>query len=269
MSSEILKKYKIKAKKALGQNFLVNENTVDKIADTIEVSWQNIVEVWPWYGALTEKLLDRTPKSLSLVELDKDMIVILEDRIKNGDLLIKWVDFSINNKNILKFEPEFKNYYVIANIPYYITSPILRHFLYGVENKPEAMLILMQEEVGDKILWKKKEKSSVLSLFIEKKSDVTKIIDVPKTDFVPVPKIDSSVLLFKYNDKYPEVDDKEFFRIIKIWFSAARKKLIKNFVNSWYKKEDILIIFDELEIDEKIRWEDLNLKTWIEIIKRM
>ena len=130
MTLEILKKYHIKAKKSLGQNFLVNEQIVDWISNVIEVKDKNIIEVWPWYGALTEKLIIKKPKSLNLVELDRDMIEVLNKRIDSWDFDLDWIDFKINNLDVLKYIPENKDYSVIANIPYYITSPILRHFLY-------------------------------------------------------------------------------------------------------------------------------------------
>ncbi|MDP2395803.1 MAG: rRNA adenine N-6-methyltransferase family protein [bacterium] len=120
---------------------------------------------------MTEKLIARKPKSLNLVELDKDMIEILEKRIKNNDFDLSGIDFHINNIDVLKYEPTdvdicrdapcgcpenttgypqgapLHKYSVIANIPYYITSPILRHFLYDVKTKPENMVILMQKDV--------------------------------------------------------------------------------------------------------------------------
>jgi 16S rRNA (adenine1518-N6/adenine1519-N6)-dimethyltransferase len=97
---------------------------------------------------LTSLILEKNPKSLTLVELDKDMIEILNDRIKNDDLDIKNISkFEIVNQDVLKVEPELSDYKVIANIPYYITSPILFKFLYKVENKPREMIILMQKEV--------------------------------------------------------------------------------------------------------------------------
>ena len=169
MTLEILKKYKIKAKKLLWQNFLVNDYIVENIAKQINIKWKNIVEIWPGYWVLTKKLLENNPKSLILVELDKDMIEIIEDRIKNKDINPTWINFKIKNIDILKFESQLKNYSVIANIPYYITSPILRHFLYNVKNVPKNMVILMQKDVWDKILGWKKSKSSVLSLFLAKK----------------------------------------------------------------------------------------------------
>jgi len=269
MSLEILKKYKIKAKKWLWQNFLVNDAAVDEIANTIDVNWRNIIEVWPGYWALTEKLVEQKPKSLNLVELDQDMIDILEDRIKEKDFDLENIDFNINKKDILKYEPEYKKHSVIANIPYYITSPILRHFLYNVDNKPEEMVILMQKEVADKIMLNYKNKSSVLSLFIEKKSDVSYVLDVPKKFFVPAPKIDSAVLLFNYNNKFKEIDDEKFLKIIKIWFAASRKMLIKNFTNAWFEKEYIINIFTDLWIDDKVRWEDLDIREWCELVRKI
>jgi hypothetical protein len=95
---------------------------------------------------LTERILEKRPKNLTLVELDREMIEILDKRKENGDF--QNIDkLFIKNIDVLKFFPDFEEYFVIANIPYYITSPILRHFLFDVENKPEKMLILMQKDV--------------------------------------------------------------------------------------------------------------------------
>lgn len=277
MSLEILKKYNIRAKKSLGQNFLVNEDIVIEIANLVEIKWKNIVEVWPWYWALTEKLLEKKPKSLNLVELDRDMIEILEDRIGRGDLDIFWIDFKINNIDVLKYEPSASlslieqsyKYNLIANIPYYITSPILRHFLYDIDKIPENMLILMQKDVWDKILWLNKDKSSVISLIVSKKSYVSERIFVWKENFIPVPKVESSVLLFETHDLYDYINDDKFLEIIKKWFLAPRKKLIKNFENSWLKKDEILIIFSELWIDPWVRWEDLWIEKWCELVLKL
>lgn len=293
MVFEILKKYWIKAKKSLGQNFLVDENILDTIASTLDIDWKNILEIGPWYGELTEKLLISKPKSLHLVELDKEMIEIIWKRTENWELYIKWIDFQIFNKDILKFELEFnnENYYVIANIPYYITSPILQKFLYKIDNKPEKMLILMQKDVGDKILdWqeigphltspfgrgkeqilnkKNKNKSSVLSLIVAKKSYVKEIIRVPAKSFIPAPKVESSVLLFETHDNYKEVDDLKFLEFIKIWFAEPRKKLINNLSKWWYEKITLLAIFNDLWFKEDIRWEDLSIDEWIELFKKI
>lgn len=268
MSQEIFKKYKIKAKKSLGQNFLVNDEIVEEIAGTIEVLWENIIEVWPGYGALTEKLLAKKPKKLDLVELDLDMIEILNDRISQWDLDTQETDFEIHKIDILKYTAGSDPYSVIANIPYYITSPILRHFLYKQENKPKSMVILMQMDVGEKILWwRTGERSSVLSLMVEKKANPYHALFVGKENFVPAPRVESSVILFESHDLYGDIDDDRFLKVIKIGFAAARKKLVKNFINAGHDKETILELFEKIRIHPNARGEDLNIKKWCEIAK--
>jgi len=276
MSREILEKYKIRAKKKLWQNFLVSKKKVEEIATIIPVEWKNIIEVWPWYWALTEQILKRNPKSLDLVELDIDMITILKDRIEQGDLVLWKTEFRINRKDILKYIPEpiseqkweYK-YDVIANIPYYITSPILRHFLYGLENKPENMVILMQEDVWEKILKTNRNKTSVLSLLVDKKSEVTGQIFVSRDNFIPAPRVESSVLLFESHDLYNDIPDEKFLKIIKVWFAAARKKLTKNLEKGWFDKNKVLEIIKTMWFDDNARAEDLNIKQWCELVSRI
>ncbi len=277
MSREILEKYKIKAKKKLGQNFLVSKKVVTEISEVIEVENKNIIEVGPGYWALTEKLLERNPKSLHLVELDPDMIAILEDRIDNWDLIIWETDFKINRKDILKYVPspslslegeEYK-YDVIANIPYYITSPILRHFLYDLDNKPDNMVILMQQDVWEKILKSNRNKTSVLSLLVDKKASVTGQIFVSKDNFVPAPKVESSVLLFESHDLYDDIADEKFLKIIKTWFAAARKKLSKNLEKWGFDKKQVIKILESMWYNDNSRWEDLNIKDWCELVSKL
>lgn len=265
MTLEILKKYHIKAKKSLWQNFLVNQQIVDWISNIIEVKDKNIIEVWPWYWALTEKLIGKKPKSLNLVELDRDMIDILNKRIDFWDFDLEWIDFKINNLDVLKYIPENKDYSVIANIPYYITSPILRHFLYDVDYKPESMVILMQKDVWDKILWKWKEKTSVLSLFVSKKCFVSDEIFVWRQNFIPAPKVESSVLLFKSHELYKDIDDSKFLEFIKKAFREPRKKLSKNLSNSGYDKDLIIQVFSKYSIEDNTRWEDLDISIWCQL----
>lgn len=181
----------IKAKKSLGQNFLIDEEALRDIAHSIELAGRHVIEVGPGYGALTEYILSHHPLTLDLVELDPDMIEILDERYMGDEVapviqgeennLVKTTPIAIHHEDILQFTPPYDDYSVIANIPYYITSPILFHFLYpeapfvkggrgdliSEQNPPprtsapplqrrltppEAMVIMMQEEVGEKIL---------------------------------------------------------------------------------------------------------------------
>jgi len=267
----LLKKYNIKAKKSLWQNFLVNDEILEKIASFFDLKDKNIIEVWPWFWALTEKILEKNPKNLVLVELDLDMINILNDRIKNNDLKIKNTNFKIENIDVLKYEVNFQNYYVIANIPYYITSPILTHFLYKQKNIPEKMLILMQKDVADKIeIWQKnekKQKSSVLSLLVAKKAYAKQIIFVWRNNFIPAPKVESSVVFFEKHNLYDDLDDEKFLDIIKKWFLSPRKKLVNNLSNFWFEKEKISQILEKIWLNKNVRPEDLNIEKWVEFIK--
>lgn len=269
MTLQIIKKYKIKAKKSLWQNFLINDNILDNIAEILEIENKNIIEVWPGYWALTEKILEKNPEKLILIELDSEMIEILQKRRENNDFKNSQKIF-IKNIDVLKYFPEDDKYFLIANIPYYITSPILRHFLYEVENIPEKMLILMQKEVGDKIIlgqaWKK-IKTSVLSLFVAKKCKVSEVIFVWKENFSPVPKVESSVLLFEKHNDFSDLDDEVFFDFIKKAFVEPRKKLINNLVKAWFEKEFLKKFFLEKNIDENIRPEDLDIVSWCSFIQ--
>jgi 16S rRNA (adenine1518-N6/adenine1519-N6)-dimethyltransferase len=136
---------RIRAKKSLGQNFLIDEEALADIASSVVVDNKHIIEVGPGYGALTDYLIASNPVSLTLVELDTDMIRILEEKYHSPIMIL--------HEDVLQFTPRVEQYSVIANIPYYITSPILFHFLYASEfTSPEEMVIMMQEEVGEKIL---------------------------------------------------------------------------------------------------------------------
>nr|MDD3720334.1 16S rRNA (adenine(1518)-N(6)/adenine(1519)-N(6))-dimethyltransferase RsmA [Candidatus Gracilibacteria bacterium] len=278
MNLEFFKEYGIFAKKSLGQNFLIDDNVLNTIASSLNISGNNILEIGPGYGALTEKILLQHPKSLHLVELDKDMIEIINKRLEKGELKIDGIDFQIFNEDILKFKERFNNYLVIANIPYYITSPILYKFLYEIGNKPDNMLILMQKDVGDKILAgqstaldkkNNKQKSSVLSLFISKKAFVKEIIRVPAKSFIPAPKVESSVLLFELHNNYRDINDDKFIEFIKIGFKEPRKKLVNNLVKGGYEKEKILKIFNELGFREDVRGEDLSIDNWIKLLLKV
>ena len=143
----------IKAKKSLGQNFLHDEQTLERISSYFPLKRKDIIEVGPGYGALTEKLMTQNPASLTLIELDSDMVKILSERKEKGGFS-SHIPLQILHQDVLCFYPEEKDYFLIANIPYYITSPIIKHFLYEVENTPEKMLLLMQKEVAEKILGK-------------------------------------------------------------------------------------------------------------------
>lgn len=268
---------KIKAKKSLGQNFLIDTNTLETIAGFFDVTWKSIVEVWPGYGALTDYLLHKNPKDLSLVELDTDMVEILRKRQDANELLLGDTNFQLFHQDVLRFEPSFSDneYVVIANIPYYITSPILRRFLYEVKNKPSKMLILMQKEVGEKILEGQLGnrrgiiKTSVLSLIVAKKAKVEKVIDVPAHFFRPAPKVDSMVIAFYRDEIKDDIQDDIFLEFIKKAFAEPRKKLSSNLKKAWYDIHIITSFFEKNNLSENVRPEDLTIAQYRAIISEL
>jgi 16S rRNA (adenine1518-N6/adenine1519-N6)-dimethyltransferase len=265
----IISKYKILAKKSLWQNFLINEDILKNISLITKITNENILEIGPWFWALTSFIISKKPSSLTLVELDNDMIFILNDRLKNWEFNLDSITFEIIKEDVLKYTPIFSDYKVIANIPYYITSPILFKFLYEVENKPSEMIILMQKEVWDRIIWfnNKKTKSSVLSLFVQKKCTVTEKIFVWKECFNPMPKVDSTVLFFQINNNYDSIDDNIFLTFIKASFSNPRKKMVSNLSNFWYNRNDILKKLNEIWFWENTRPEELKIEDYIYLLK--
>jgi len=266
------------AKKSMGQNFLKSKEALFKMCEAGGViDTDTIVEIGPGKGALTEKLLEKAYKVIA-VEKDRDLIDILNEKfeveIKNGKLILL-------NEDILGFDPE-KNglneggYKIIANIPYNITGSIIRRFLSEV-NRPNTMTLLVQKEVAERIV-ARDGKESILSLSIKAFGTPKYIMKVHKRFFSPSPKVDSAIIsinnisgkLFK-NKKEENI----FFEVIKSGFAHKRKVLIKNLESLEFSevglqkieniKEKIHKIFTELDINEKVRAEDINFEKWIKI----
>lgn len=263
---------KIRAKKSLGQNFLIDIESLIDISSAVEISEKNIVEVGPGYGALTDFLLAENPSKIHLVELDTDMITILNKKMQN-----EWKDFSskitIFHKDVLKFSPEFQTYSLIANIPYYITSPILFHFLYA-ENFaiPDEMVILMQKEVGEKILTKnnsKKIQYSYLSLAMHLACENIEMIRiVPSEAFDPAPKVDSIVLKFLPRKNRNLEFEKKLLNFWNKCFKHPRKTLVFNLKSANIFSEKILQKIESLGYSPAVRAEAIRLEDWSEILSQ-
>lgn len=249
----------IRAKKSLGQNFLIDEGALSDIAHAIEVTGKNIIEVGPGYGALTDELIEQKPETLTLVELDTDMIDILEKKYTTG--------IKILHQDVLQFSPTYEQYSVIANIPYYITSPILFHFLYASSfTPPESMVIMMQEEVGEKILeWRhpKKPHHSLLSLAMEEAcEDIERVCYVPRTSFDPAPKVDSIVLRFDVKKNRNREQERNLISLWKIAFAHPRKTLLSNMKGSVCDIAKIRADIERLGYDERVRAEAIRREDW-------
>jgi 16S rRNA (adenine1518-N6/adenine1519-N6)-dimethyltransferase len=275
MSQFLREYYQISAKKKLGQNFLTDENKLQIIAQAHPLAGKNVIEVWPGYGALTEYILQEHPTSLDLVELDRDMIAILEDRLDPAStypLVAEWSTVQILHKDVLKLEQIPEKSIIVANIPYYITSPILTHFLMHLHSHVDAMVIMMQREVAEKILakkWKHSYLSISCHLFCREISLVT---NVPASSFVPAPKVDSSVLLFTTAGLSDEelIYKQKILQLASHGFREPRKKLVSNLTKyGSYEKWDIISLFEKLDLSQNLRAEDLSTENWNNLYREL
>ncbi len=243
----LLEKYRLHPNKALGQNFLLDENVLDKIVEAAEVNKDDtIIEVGPGLGVLTRKLAEKAKHVIAL-ELDRGMVVLLE----RENELLKNVQFL--HQDALKYDPPSDtDYKLVANIPYYITSPLISHFLMA-ENRPKKIVVLIQKEVAEKIC-APEGKLNVIALHVQMFGKPRIVTKVKPGSFFPAPKVDSAVLEIDVYDK-PVVDDyMKLYKIIHRAFSQKRKKL----TNTLPEIKDKLI---ELELGS-LRPERLTLEDW-------
>ena len=270
----IMKKYGIKANKNLGQNFLVDENIVNQIVEKSQIDNEDLViEIGPGLGTLTQKLLEKAGKVIS-VELDTNMIKILQERFKlypNFELIHSDI-LKLNLKEIIDKEKDnkkIKKAKIVANLPYYITTPIIMKLL---EEKLdlETITVMVQKEVADRLTVIPGNKNTgAITYSVYYYSEAKSIIDVNKDSFIPKPEVDSKVIQFKIR-KLPAVEtnnEKEMFKIIKNTFTQKRKTLINALVNTNIveNKQIGLNILNKLNIKDNIRAEELTLEDFAKI----
>ena len=226
----IMKKYNIKANKSLGQNFLISENVVQKIVESGEIDKEDLViEIGPGLGTLTKYLLGKAKKVIC-IELDSNMIKILEDRFNLYD------NFEVLNQDILKVNLEklihdekekhdIKNVKVIANLPYYITTPIIMKLL-EEELDLESITVMIQKEVADRLIAiPGKKDTGAITYAVYYYAIAKDILIVPKESFIPEPEVTSEVINLKIRKQSPiEVKNKDYmFKIIKSAFTQRRR----------------------------------------------
>src|SRR3989339_1355910 len=235
---EILSKYSARPSKGLGQNFLIDKKVLKKIIGAADLNKNDVVlEVGPGIGTLTQELAKNAKKVIA-VEKDKIMIKILGETLKdyknieiiNGDILrILNFKFSILNQNLIS---QFSNYKVVSNIPYYLTSPLIRKFLES-DNKPSEIILMVQKEVAQRICSKPPD-MSLLAVSVQFYADVKIISYVSKNCFWPSPKVDSAIIKITpggptSREAGGRTSPDLFFKIVKAGFSQPRKQLAGNF----------------------------------------
>ncbi len=267
-----LKDFGAKPKKYLGQNFLTDKNILNKIIESADInSKDTILEIGPGTGILTKELAKRARKIFA-VEKDTSMCKILKEELKD------FKNTEIINADILKSQipmhnaqsnPKSQNYKIIANIPYYLTSAVIRKFL-ETENQPAELILMIQKEVAKRIC-ETPPKMSLLAVSVQFYADTKILFNVSKNSFWPVPKVDSAVIkITPHKTKYNPEFIKTFFRIVKAGFSQPRKQISGNLSKILkIKKEKINSLLSENNINPTQRAETLSIANWKSLTNSM
>lgn len=274
----LMKKYGITANKKLGQNFLIDDNVIEKIVDSSGITNEDLViEIGPGLGTLTKELLEKASKVIC-IELDDRMISILKDRF------FMYNNFEIINEDVLKVDlnklinenkknGKIKNAKIVANLPYYITTPIIMKLL-EEELDIESITVMIQKEVADRLTEIPGGKNGgAITYTVYYYAEAKELLTVPNNSFVPEPEVESEVIRLTLRNKpvIEVVDEQKFFALIKASFMQRRKTLLNAISNSGLNisKEKMEQILQDLNIDTKIRGEALTIEQFAEIARRI
>ena len=264
----ILERHGFTFKKSFGQNFLTDTNILQKIVDTAEIDKKvNVIEIGPGIGALTEFLAESAAEVMAF-EIDDRLVPILADTLRDFDN-VTVVNQDILKVNLAQYMAEFKNpdlpIKVVANLPYYITTPILMHLIESGIPFSE-FVVMMQREVADRISAQPNTKAyGSLSIAVQYYMTAKVAFIVPRTVFVPAPNVDSAILKMVRRDQ-PAVavqDEKFFFKVSKASFVHRRKTLWNNLTSHFGKSEEIkaklTAALEQAELSPSVRGEALTL----------
>ncbi|HLC38961.1 MAG TPA: 16S rRNA (adenine(1518)-N(6)/adenine(1519)-N(6))-dimethyltransferase RsmA [Patescibacteria group bacterium] len=262
--AEILSQHHLWAQKRLGQNFLSDFEVLQKIVQTAEINHKDyVVEVGAGIGTLTDQLCQNA-RWVMAVEVDPNMVKILQETCGH------YLNLKIIQKNILGLElnrvlGKIAEYKVVANLPYYITQPVLRYFLEN-ETKPESMVLMVQKEVAERLCAKPGE-MSLLSVSVQFFGQ-PKLIQIVKAEsFFPAPKVDSAIIrINKIRERFLEVSQPLFFTLVKAGFSERRKQIHNSLATSLQlAPETVQKILTQAEIDPTRRAQTLSMEEWHEL----
>ena len=252
----------IKAKKSLGQNFLIDQNIIEKILDVVEIKNKSILEVGPGTGNLTSKILKKNPKKLIVIEKDDRLIDLLRNSFGSK--------INIINEDVLKVDENFlveEKLSVFGNLPYNISSEILCKWILNIKENSwfDCLILMFQKEVADRIIAKFDTKNyGRLSILANWKLDIEKICDVKPTSFSPVPKVDSSILFFKPKKNFFKFNNPKNLEMITRIFFMHRRKMIKKPYNQLF--ENNTEIASKLNINLNLRPQNLDFETYFRIV---
>ncbi len=260
---------KLFAKKSLGQHFLNSKHVLEQIISAAQIQKEEtVLEIGPGTGILTKELLNAGANVVA-IEKDQRVIGMLEQDFFNEvkESKLKIISGDVLEENILNIKD--KEFALVANIPYYITGAILEKFLER-EPRPDRMVLLVQKEVAERIVAHDK-KESILSVSVKAFGTPKIIAKVPPGAFTPPPTVDSAILsITNVSDSLfvsKNVEIQGFFRIVKAGFAHKRKFVTRN-LETVLSKEVIENIWKKLELDTKVRAEDMTVENWIDIARK-
>jgi len=260
----LCQKYGLRPSKKYGQNFLINEEIIEKIIESADIKKADtVVEIGPGFGSLTFALSERAKKVIAF-EIEKRLLDYWSDK-KPSNMEIHWG----NALKHLDYMPD-KKYKVVANLPYQITSLVIRAFL-EADNAPTQMVLMVQKEVAERICAKPGD-MSVLSVATQYYALPKIVTNVSRSNFWPEPKVDSAIIqLDLKKDQSPTAESVRFFQLVKAGFANRRKLLIKNLESIIGKKnkQKIKEAFVKMNIKETARAQELNVEQWIFLAKEL
>ena len=254
----------LKAKKSLGQNFLIDENVLNKIVSLIKIENKSILEIGPGTGNLTSYILKNNPKKLIVIEKDKELIIFLKKKFEEKIEIINEDILKINEKNLDK-----EKLIVFGNLPYNISTEILTKWILNLKNKIfwfDSLILMFQKEVADRIISNfNSSKYGRLSVLANWKLDVEKVFDISPNCFYPKPKVESSLLFFRPKKIFYQFENpRNLEKVTRVFFNQRRKKLKKPF-NLLFK--DNTNILNNLKIDLNLRPQNLNHDIYYKLTK--
>jgi 16S rRNA (adenine1518-N6/adenine1519-N6)-dimethyltransferase len=267
----LIQKYNVRLTKSLGQNFLTDNNIVKKIVDTAELTDSDtVIEIGPGVGSMTVELA-RQAKKVIAVEIDKRLIPALSENL-DGFQNVQIINMDIMDADLKELQKEVQTgeLKVVANLPYYITTPIIMKLL-EEDDSISLMVFMVQKEVAQRMVARPGGKDyGALSVAVQYYSKPEIAFDVSPHCFIPQPDVDSTVIKLKRNETPPVklLDKKLFFKTVKASFGQRRKTLVNALYNSgiFHKtKEEIKEILMSLGIDENIRGEALSIDQFAEL----
>ena len=254
----------IKPKKSLGQNFLIDKNIIEKIINTVEIFKDNeILEIGPGTGNLTEYILSKNPKKIYVIEKDKNLVSYLENKFNNKIKIINGDVLKINENLISN-----KKLIVFGNLPYNISTELLIKWIINLNKEFwfTKLILMFQKEVADRIIAKINTSAyGRLTIISNWKLDIKKIIDIEPNSFFPKPKIDSSLLVFSPKNDYFKIKNAKNLEIITRTFFNHRRKMIKKPFNQIFKNPNK--IQQKLNLDLNLRPQNISMNKYFEIAK--